>query len=86
MRTQNFPLSLAVAGCISAVLALPIGVSPGPACAQGVSADAVKIGAAEIGGTVTGANGPEAGVWVIAETTGLPTPFAKIVVTDGQGR
>ena len=86
MRTQNFSLSLAVAGCISAVLALPIGVSPGPACAQGVSADAVKIGPAEIGGTVTGANGPEAGVWVIAETTGLPTPFAKIVVTDGQGR
>ena len=30
--------------------------------------------------------GPEAGVWVIAETTGLPTAFAKIVVTDDQGR
>ena len=39
-----------------------------------------------IGGVVTGPNGPEAGVWVIAETTDLPTKFAKIVVTDDQGR
>ena len=31
-------------------------------------------------------SGPEAGVWVIAETTDLPTKFAKIVVTDDQGR
>ena len=30
--------------------------------------------------------GPEAGVWVIAETTDLPTKYAKIVVTDDQGR
>jgi hypothetical protein len=35
---------------------------------------------------VTSASGPEAGVWVIAETTDLPTKFAKIVVTDDQGR
>ena len=47
---------------------------------------AQKVGPADIGGVVTGANGPEAGVWVIAETTGLPTKFAKIVVTDDQGR
>src|SRR6266705_1796170 len=39
-----------------------------------------------IGGVVTGPNGPEAGVWVIAETKDLPTRFAKIVVTDDQGR
>src|SRR5216684_1227226 len=31
-------------------------------------------------------NGPEAGVWVIAETTELPTKYAKMVVTDDQGR
>ena len=37
-------------------------------------------------GTVTGPGGPEAGVWVIAETTNLPTKFAKIVVTDDRGR
>ncbi len=35
---------------------------------------------------VTGPKGPEAGVWVIAETTELPTKFAKIVVTDDRGR
>ena len=46
----------------------------------------VKVGATDIGGTVTGAAGPEAGVWVIAETTELPTKFAKIVVTDDKGR
>ena len=40
----------------------------------------------DIGGVVTGSNGPEAGVWVIAETHDLPTRFAKIVVTDDQGR
>ena len=47
---------------------------------------AVRIDSDDIGGVVTSANGPEAGVWVIAETTDLPTKFAKIVVTDDQGR
>jgi len=46
----------------------------------------VTIGSTEIGGTVVSAAGPEAGVWVIAETTDLPTKFARIVVTDDQGR
>jgi hypothetical protein len=39
-----------------------------------------------IQGTVRSATGPEAGVWVIAETKDLPTGFIKIVVTDDQGR
>ena len=39
-----------------------------------------------IDGTVASSQGPEAGVWVIAETKDLPTPFIKIVVTDDQGR
>jgi hypothetical protein len=39
-----------------------------------------------ITGVVQGGGGPEAGVWVIAETKGLPTNFIKIVVTDDQGR
>src|SRR6267142_2207946 len=39
-----------------------------------------------ITGVVQGGQGPEAGVWVIAETKGLPTNFIKIVVTDDQGR
>jgi hypothetical protein len=46
----------------------------------------VRIGDNDLGGVVTSAHGPEAGVWVIAETTDLPTKFAKIVVTDAQGR
>ena len=47
---------------------------------------ALSIGPDAIGGQVTGANGPEAGVWVIAETTDLPTKFAKMVVTNDAGQ
>jgi hypothetical protein len=47
---------------------------------------AVAIDADDIGGVVTGPHGPEAGVWVIAETRDLPTRYAKMVVTDDQGR
>ena len=46
----------------------------------------IALGAHDLGGVVAGANGPEAGVWVIAETRDLPTRFAKIVVTDDRGR
>ena len=46
----------------------------------------VPVDRDDIAGVVTGNNGPEAGVWVIAETTDLPTKFAKIVVTDDRGR
>ena len=46
----------------------------------------VRIDRDDIGGVVRSAKGPEAGVWVIAETTDLPTKFAKIVATDDQGR
>jgi hypothetical protein len=48
--------------------------------------DAPRIDSDDIGGVVTGARGPEAGVWVIAETTDLPTKMAKVVVTDDRGR
>jgi hypothetical protein len=47
---------------------------------------AVPIDPDDLGGVVTGPNGPEAGVWVIAETTELPTRFIRIVVTDDRGR
>src|SRR6185436_567481 len=50
------------------------------------SADGVTVGENDLGGVVTTANGPEAGVWVIAETTELPTKYAKMVVTDERGR
>ena len=46
----------------------------------------VAIDADDIGGVVTGASGPEAGVWVIAETSDLPTRFGRIVITDDRGR
>ena len=46
----------------------------------------MAIGDADLAGVVTGPNGPEAGVWVIAETAELPTKLAKMVVTDDQGR
>jgi len=46
----------------------------------------VTIDADDIGGVVTGPKGPEAGVWVIAETTDLGTKMSKMVVTDDQGR
>ena len=45
-----------------------------------------RMGANDLGGVVGSANGPEAGVWVIAETGDLPTKFTKIVVTDDRGR
>ena len=46
----------------------------------------VEIDADDIGGVVTSAQGPEAGVWVVAETTDLPTRFIRIVATDDEGR
>src|SRR3979411_295777 len=70
--------SLAVS--IMALLGLAAGPSGGQTPAS------VAMDGDDIGGTVTGPKGPEAGVWVIAETTELPTKFAKMVVTDDQGR
>ena len=55
------------------------------ACASQMGSE-ISIGSSDIGGTVTSAGGPEAGVWVIAETTDLPTKYAKMVVTDDRGR
>src|SRR5258707_14536298 len=60
-----------------------IGLIPAPVIAQQAS---VAVDNDDIGGIVRGPGGPEAGVWVIAETAELPTKFAKIVVTDDQGR
>src|SRR5690348_14236740 len=46
----------------------------------------VQVGGNDIGGVVSSSKGPEAGVWVIAETTDLPTRYIKEVVTDDRGR
>jgi len=61
---------------------LMAGFAASTASAQGAAAGPSGY----ITGTVHGAQGPEAGVWVIAETKDLPTNFIKIVVTDDQGR
>jgi hypothetical protein len=50
-----------------------------------LKSETLRIGNADLGGVVSSPNGPEAGVWVIAETTDLPTKFVKIVVTDDLG-
>ena len=71
---------------IGLVIATILALAAVPASAQQGAAPAVTVGAAELGGVVSGPGGPEAGVWVIAETTDLPTKLAKIVVTDDQGR
>jgi hypothetical protein len=70
----------------AAVLAALLASATVGARAQPAAPAAVAIGATDIGGVVTGPRGPEAGVWVIAETTDLPTKYAKIVVTDERGR
>jgi hypothetical protein len=49
-------------------------------------AQSVAIDPDDIGGVVAGPKGPEAGVWVIAETRDLPVRYIKSVVTDDQGR
>ncbi|MBV8850252.1 MAG: carboxypeptidase regulatory-like domain-containing protein, partial [Methylobacteriaceae bacterium] len=67
-------------------LALSAFVLGTPESASAQTKAEVAVSAVDIGGRVSGPNGTEAGVWVIAETTDLPTKFAKIVVTDDQGR
>ena len=67
-----------------AIGAIAMGLPPSARAQQ--PQPAVQIDSDDIGGLVSGANGPEVGVWVIAETTELPTKYAKIVVTDDQGR
>src|SRR3954469_4280881 len=64
--------------------ALAVGAFAGLGAMQNTAAPALD--ADDIGGVVTSAKGPEAGVWVVAETKELPTGFSKIVVTDDRGR
>jgi hypothetical protein len=65
----------------AATIGVVLAAAPSPSKAQQVIIDGD-----DIGGVITGPNGPEAGVWVIAETTDLPTRYIKSVVTDDQGR
>ncbi|HEY1759749.1 MAG TPA: carboxypeptidase-like regulatory domain-containing protein [Bryobacteraceae bacterium] len=65
-----------VAGCLS-VARITLKAQP---------AAPVSIKSGDIGGVVSSPKGLEAGVWVIAETTDLPTRYIKEVVTDDRGR
>ena len=73
MRRSLAALAIALAACQQ------MGGGSGPLGSPASEGD-------DISGIVTGAKGPEAGVWVIAETRDLPTKYTKIVVTDDQGR
>lgn len=69
-------LATVLAGCGETE---PAGETPGSDAGAGPAS-------AHITGTVLSAAGPEAGVWVIAETDDFDTRFARIVVTDDDGR
>ena len=75
--------------CLSAAtigLAVLLAGPPAQLHAQQAPPPGVNVDGDDIGGVVTGPNGPETGVWVIAETTDPPTRMIKSVVTDDQGR
>lgn len=82
MRRHFWPL------CALLVSAVGAAVLPPGAHAQtgDVLGGQIPTGSGDIAGTVRSAHGPEAGIWVIAETNDLGTRYAKIVVTDEQGR
>ncbi|MEA2989330.1 MAG: hypothetical protein QOG83_2041 [Alphaproteobacteria bacterium] len=73
-------------GVAAIALAAFLGAPAAQLSAQPTSPAGITVGDADLGGVVTSAKGPEAGVWVIAETRDLPTKLVKIVVTDDQGR
>jgi hypothetical protein len=78
-RTGHFYLGTAAAVGVAALVATPFDT-------RAQNAGAVAVDSDDIGGVVRGPGGPEAGVWVIAETRDLPTRFTRSVVTDDQGR
>ena len=81
-RMKAHPFVHVAALAVAGWMILPTG----SASAQQARGLRVDIGKKDIGGVVTSSKGPEAGVWVIAETAETPTRFARIVVTGDQGR
>src|SRR5215475_9403506 len=79
MKTRIIVTALAVLCVCAVVSSLLIN-------AQQRSSTDITIAGTDLGGVVSSPNGVEAGVWVIAETSDLPTKFAKAVVTDDRGR
>ena len=76
--TSGFRLGVAAVAVAASLAVAPVALAaPIPG---------LNVGKTDLGGVVTGPKGPEAGVWVIAETSDLPTKYTKVVVTDDQGR
>ncbi len=82
MTKKLLPTFVAGLATLAALASLPFFA---PSFAQQPASN-VAIDNDDIGGVVTGPKGPEAGVWVIAETRDLPVRYIKSVVTDDQGR
>ena len=78
---RSWLVGFAAAGLIALAVS-PVATGAG----QSGAAAGIEVDGDDIGGVVTSDAGPEAGVWVIAETNDLPTGFRKIVVTDDEGR
>ncbi|HKA74573.1 MAG TPA: hypothetical protein VKE26_22420, partial [Xanthobacteraceae bacterium] len=81
MRVNLGRCAVSISAAVAALIAIAL-----PASAQQADTTAVAIDNDDIGGVVRGPSGPEAGVWVIAETHDLGVRYIKIVVTDDQGR
>ncbi len=78
-KTTSLGLGVLVVGVAALLAFSPIELNSQQSASVSIDQD-------DIGGVVTSAKGPEAGVWVIAETRELPTRFARMVVTDDRGR
>jgi hypothetical protein len=81
MRKRGLPPGIAGVGLAVFLVTSLVGIRAGQ-----LPGEAVRIDNDDVGGVVNGPRGPEAGVWVIAETRDLPTRFVRIVVTDDRGR
>jgi len=83
-RTGAMLLCAGALGLIALSVSIPTNAQQAKQAKAGASRYVSPPG--YITGVVQGEKGPEAGVWVIAETKDLQTGFIKTVVTNDQGR
>ena len=83
IMAKRYVFPLIVGGFVTVLAAVLTSV---PTTAVQSAGEQVAVDRDDVGGVVTGPKGPEAGVWVVAETSDLPTKFVRIVVTDDRGR
>ena len=86
MRSMKITARLVSSSVLAVSCAVLLAVMQSAPRASQTGGPSVSIDPDDVGGVVTGPKGPEAGVWVIAETDTLPTKFVRIVVTDDRGR